>query len=243
MAGVKTNGIVIKQTDFGEGDRMLWIFTENFGIIKAVGRGARKLKSKSGSSGQFLCYGEFDLFHGGEIRSLNSFTPKEAFEPLQYDFKKLALANYFSELVLIFLDLENADKLTLRLLLNTLYALAFKEIPLKTIKLAFEIKLLCLNGFSPKIDTCCSCDNTEIFAFDILTGGVLCKTCIKETSITLSKESLMFLRYIVCCDVKKMFAYEMPESVMNELSYISERYLKHHADREIRSLDYFKKLL
>lgn len=241
MAGVKTNGIVIKQSDFGEGDRMLWVFTEDFGIIKAVGRGARKFKSKSGSSGQFLCYGEFDFFCNGEIWNINSFTPKEAFEPLQYDFKKLALANYFSELTFIFLDFANQDKIMLRLFLNTLYACAYKDINLKLIKLAFELKTLSLNGFLPKIDNCSFCGEEKITAFDIISGGVVCRECEGETSIKISEESLLFFRYLICCDIKKMFLYEIPEQVISELAYISERYLKHHADREIKSLDYYKK--
>lgn len=242
MAGVRTNGIVIRQSDFGEGDRMLLIFTEDFGIVKAVGRGARKAKAKSGSSGQFLCYGEFDFFCGGDIWNINSFSPKEDFEPLQYDFLRLALCNYFSELVLIFLDCHNPDKMVLRLFLNTLYACAYKNISIKTLKLAFELKLLCLTGFSPKADVCISCGEKEVYAFDILSNGVLCKNCKNASCITITGDSLLFLRYIVCCDIKKLFSYKIPKDTEAELSYISERYLLHHADREIKSLDYFKKL-
>ena len=242
MAGIKTSGIVIKQSDFGEGDRMLHIFTEDFGIIKAVSRGARKIKSKSGSSSQFLCYGTFDLFCGGEIRNVNSFTPKEAFEPLQYDFLKLALANYFAELAMIFLDYENPDKMILRLFLNTLFACAYKNLIKKTLKLAFELKMLCFTGFFPKVDCCTSCGSDKIFAFDIASGGVVCKDCNTATAVTLTDESLLFLRYIVCCDMKKLFSYEIPADTEAELSYIAERFIKQHADREIKSLDYYKKL-
>ncbi len=241
MAGVKTNGIVIKQADFGEGDRMLWIFTEDFGIIKAVGRGARKLKSKSGSSSQFLCYGEFDFFCGGDIWNINSFSPKEAFEPLQFDFKKLALCNYFAELCLIFLDYSNPDKMVLRLFLNVLFACAYREIDLKVIKLVFELKIMTFSGFRPGIDSCGNCGEEKVVYFDISSGSVLCKSCKRETSVEIKEESLLFLRYFVCCDIKKMFGYIVPEDIASELSYITERYIKHHADREIKSLEYYKK--
>lgn len=241
MAGVKTRGIVIKQSDFGEGDRMLHIFTEDFGIIKAVGRGARKIKSKSGSSGQFLCYGTFDFFCGGEIWNINSFSPEEAFEPLQYDFLKLALANYFCELCLIFLDYQNPDKMTLRLFLNTLYACAYKEISLKSLKLSFEIKLLCFSGFRPKIDSCV-CGDEDIYAFDISSGNLVCRACRTSTSVTIEEESLLFFRYIVCCDIKKLFSYKIPDGAESELSYIAEKFLLQHAEQDIKSLDYYKKL-
>ena len=240
MAGVRTKGIVIKQSDFGEGDRMLWIFTEDFGIIKAVGRGSRKLKSKSGSSLQFLCYGEFDFFCGGEIWNVNSFSPEESFEPLQYDFKKLALCNYLAELTFVFLDLANPDKLTLRLFLNTLFACAYKDIPLNAIKLIFEFKLLCFNGYTPHIENCVFCGSSDISAFSVSANGCVCKSCELNTSIKIEDESLSFLKYILCCDIKKMFAYKIPENVISELSYICERYILHHADREIKSLNYYK---
>lgn len=239
MAGVRTNGIVIKQSDFGEGDRMLHIFTEDFGIIKAVSRGARKLKSKSGSSSQFLCYGAFDFFCGGEIWNINSFTPKESFEPLQYDFVKLSLANYFCELCFIFLDYQNPDKMILRLFLNTLYACAYKEVSPKSLKLSFELKILCFSGFHPKTD-CCSCSNEEIYAFDIVSGNVTCKDCNTPTSITITQESLLFFRYIVCCDVKKLFSYKIPKESESELAYIAEKFLLRHADKDIKSLEYYK---
>lgn len=242
MSGVKTNGIVIRQTDFGEGDRMLWVFTEDYGIIKAVGRGARKSKNRTGSSGQFLCYGEFDFFCGGDIWRLNSFSPREAFEPLQYDFVKLSLCSYFSELALIFLDCFNPDKTALRLFLNTLYACAYKSVSLKSAKLSFELKLLCLMGFRPKTDVCSSCGAEEIYGIDILSNGVLCRDCMTPSCISLSADSLLFLRYILCCDIKKLFAYRIPEEAEAELAYIAEKYLKHYAEREIKSLEYYKKL-
>ena len=59
MAEVRARGVIIKQSDYGEGHRMLTVFTEEYGIVKAVSYGVKKTKSKSASS-QFLCYGDFD---------------------------------------------------------------------------------------------------------------------------------------------------------------------------------------
>lgn len=242
MSHEKTKGIVIKQSDFGEGDRMLSVFTEDFGIIKAVGRGARKTKGGSSSSGQFLCYGEFDFYCGGEIWNVNSFTPKESFAPLQYDIKKLSLASYFAELTFTLLDLKNIDKAMLRLLLNTLYALSYKDIDLRILKLVFELKSLSFSGFLPRVSECIFCGEKEVTAFDIKNSGTVCRECETDTSIKIGDDSLSYLKFILGCEQKKMFSFAMPENVIAELSYISERYLKNHIDKELKSLLYYKKL-
>lgn len=242
MSYEKSNGIIIKQSDFGEGDRMLSVFTESFGIIKAVGRGAGKTKGGASSSSQFLCYGEFQFFCGGEVWNINSFIPKEDFAPLQYDIKKLSLATYFSELSYLLLDYKNTDKAMLRLLLNTLYALAYKDIDERVIKLVFEIKSLSLNGFMPRVYDCIFCGEKQISAFDVKHSGTVCKACEHETSIKIEELSLSYLRFILSCEQKKMFSLPLPDEVIAELSYISERYLKNHIDANIKSLDYYKKL-
>ncbi len=244
MAEVKTRGLILKQYDYGEGDRMLWIFTEDFGIVKATGRGVRKMKNKSGSATQFLCYGDFTFFCNGDIWSLNSFVPSENFEPLQYDFKKFALCTYFAELCCILLDFGNPDYMMLRLILNTLYTCAYKKnVDIRLIKLVFEFKAMSYSGFSPFIKACFNCGDENTFGFDILSNGALCKNCKKPSTIELSRQSFICMRYIIACDVKKMFIYSFPENVLCELSYTAERYVKHHLEQEIKSLDYFKSLV
>ena len=36
MAEIRARGIIIKQSDYGEGHRMLTVFTEEYGIVKAA---------------------------------------------------------------------------------------------------------------------------------------------------------------------------------------------------------------
>lgn len=47
MAEIRARGIIIKQSDYGEGHRMLTVFTEEYGIVKAVSYGVKKSKSKA----------------------------------------------------------------------------------------------------------------------------------------------------------------------------------------------------
>jgi len=56
-----TEGIILAKKDFGEAERFYYIFTEEFGMIKAVARGVRYLKSKLRTNLDLYSYNNFSL--------------------------------------------------------------------------------------------------------------------------------------------------------------------------------------
>lgn len=54
-----TEGIILKKKDFGEADRLFWIYTEKFGMIMASAKGVRLEKSKLRNNLAVFSYGEF----------------------------------------------------------------------------------------------------------------------------------------------------------------------------------------
>jgi len=241
VAGEKTPGIIIKQSDFGEGHRMLWIFTERFGIIKAVAHGAEKVRSKAGAATQFLSYCDFIFYESGEIWNINSVTAKETFWPVQEDIKKLSLCTYFADLVFYTLDLHNPDVNVLRLFLNILYAVAYRDVSLETVKVAFETKLMYLAGFLPRPDCCtvCGCVG-EIRYFNKKSGAVLCRECAKGSEVKIDDDTYKTLYYLALCDVKKMFSCIFPENGIRQLASIMEEYVIKAEERAVKSLEYYK---
>lgn len=241
MNGEKNAGIIIKQSDFGEGHRMVWVFTEKYGIIKAVAHGAEKLKSKSGAATQFLSYCDFVFYEGGDIWNINSVTAKDTFWPIQEDIKKLALCTYFADLIYFTLDLYNPDTNIMRLFLNTLYACAYRSVPCEILKLTFETKLMYAAGYLPRPDVCSGCGQTDGAAFfDLRSGAVLCRDCAKGNEARIDETAYKVLYYLVFCDMKKMFSLRLPEEGVRILAPLIEKYTASVLDRPIKSLDYYK---
>ena len=239
----KTKGIIIKQSDFGEGHRMLWIFTDKYGIVKAVAHGAEKTKSKSSASTQFLALSDFEFFDGGEVWNIKSITPSDTFWPLQEDIKKLALCTYFADLIYYCLDLRNPDENILRLFLNTLYACAYKNTPPEILKLIFEIKLMYFSGLLPLPSECSACSGEEKPEyFNKKSGEVLCKNCAGANSVHLTEDEYKVLYFGVFSDMKKMFSYILPEAAVKTLGNTIEEYVETALDRKVKSLEYYKKL-
>ena len=59
-----TEGIIMKKRDFGEADRLFWIYTEKFGMIMASAKGVRLEKSK--------LRGNLDVFTCGDFAVISS---------------------------------------------------------------------------------------------------------------------------------------------------------------------------
>lgn len=225
---------------------MLSVFTDEYGIIKAVSHGARRTKSRTGASSQFLCFAEFEMYQGGDIWTIKSINPLDNFFPVQEDIVKLALCTYFADITYALTDQNNPDIDVLRLLLNTLYACAYQNVPIEQLKAAYELRLMALSGFMPAVGQCMNCGETGYnVSFDLESGGMLCEKCRyinRHEKIKLTPAAYKAIYYIITCDMKRLFSFHLDEESMCVLAKAAERYLLVHTDREFRSLSYYKSL-
>lgn len=57
----QTAGIILRKKDFGEADRLFYIYTEKFGMVMATAKSVREEKSKLRPNLDLFVYGEFAL--------------------------------------------------------------------------------------------------------------------------------------------------------------------------------------
>ena len=245
MAEIRARGIIIKQSDYGEGHRMLSIFTGEYGIVKAVSYGVKKSKSKVSASSQFLCYADFNLYKGAnkDIMTINSIDTIDAFYPVSEDIKKLSLCVYLADITYSLLGSDNPDERILHLFLNSVYALAYRNESMEKVKTVYEMKLMCAGGYMPSLSGCASCGRADGFAFDLLKGGMVCKECGGKYIVKMNKTLYRALDYIISCDDKKMLAFNASDDILKAMGKLSEQYIALQTDRNFTSLDYYKAML
>lgn len=244
MASVSAKGIIIRQTSYGEGHRILHIFAEGMGVVKAVIYGAGKSKSSAAASSQFLCYGSFELYRGtGRLMTVNRIDTIDGFYPVCEDIYKLSLASYLADITYETLGENNSDDRILRLYLNAVYALAYRNAPIKKVKTAYELKLMAAGGYCPVLDKCADCADENAVKFDFDKGGVLCGSCKGRNSVKINNAVLSAMRYIIGCDDKKMLAFSANDELLDYLNAISETYVGVQLDKHFKSLDYYKTML
>jgi len=179
MGTLKTKGIIVAEKNYNDFDKIVTILTPN-GKIEVSAKGARRPKSQLMAGTQFLCFGDYMLFKGSNMYTLNSCEPVEIFYNIRIDIEKL---EYAAKTTKIILDVTYENQNTYRILqlyLNTLYVISETNIDLDFAISVFKIRLMLLLGFSPVVDKCVSCQKEQIEYFSFKDNGFKCETCSKQ---------------------------------------------------------------
>ena len=130
--------------------------------------------------------------------------------------------------------------------LNSLYALSNKMYPPDQIKAAFELRLMCLTGYTPELSACpaCGCQEMEQPVLSLERGSVFCRACAdsRDQLARLCPDSLAALRYIVSAPAKQLFSFRLEGEAMQRLSAAAERYLLLQTERQFSTLTYWKNI-
>ena len=144
MAGVSTEGIILKRHNFGEADRVMTALTDRFGKISIVARGVRRITSRRAGNVEILNRVQMGLFKGKNY----TLTEAQSLETFPVIKSQLTLSTIAFHLI------ELADKLLLEDQPNVsaysllLTALRFLEVnPRQIFIRAYEIKIMSLTGF------------------------------------------------------------------------------------------------
>ena len=250
MAGtpyIVARGIVLRETETKETDKILTVLTDKCGKIPVIARGARRKSCKYAACAQSLAYSEWTLYQKGDWYYANEGSTLELFKGLRDDLDAMALGFYFAELTEAVTSEETPAPELLRHLLNGLYALAALGKPAALVKPAFELKLLCLAGYEPLADSCAYCGNPdpEQPMLDVVQGVLRCGTCgVQERSLSmpLCPSSLAALRHIVYGDPKRLYSFTLGEKALKRLSDAAEAFAAAQLERGFRTLDFYKSL-
>jgi DNA repair protein RecO (recombination protein O) len=245
---IVTKGIVLRETETKEADKILTLLTQEQGKIPVIARGVRRKGCKYAACAQPLVYSEWTLYRKGDWYYANEGTTIELFRGLQNDLDAMALGFYMAELTEAVAVEETTDASELlRHLLNGLYALAVLHRPRELVKAAFEVKLLSLAGYEPLIDSCAYCGNPvpESPLLDVVQGVLRCRKCgVQESglSMPLCSDSLAALRYVIYGNPKKLYSFELSGEALQKFSSVAETFVATQLERGFRSLDFYKSL-
>lgn len=256
---IEVNGLVVRETKTGEADKIVTLFTDKLGLITVSGKGASSLKSKYASSTQVFTYNTFLLRKKGSFYYIRDAFFLENFMNIRYDIEKLALANYICDVVCELGQEDAENRPLLSLTLNTLYALANRDLPLPLIRAAFEFRAAVQEGFMPDLSVCGRCGGQIVgeSVIDVMNGHLLCKKCHSvvrgdpalmgsttdaKIFIRITPTVLAALRYIESASMKKYLSFSIGSDELPLFSLVCEKYLLNHVEHGFSSLEYYKKI-
>ena len=247
---LKVNGVVLKELQMKESDKILTVLTKELGVISIYAKGAMRLKNKFHSSAGLFTYSEFVVFEGkgDKMYQLNEAVTKKVFYNLSSSIENISLAMYMSELVCEAVVPDEVSGDILRLFLNCLYMLCEEKWnPLMT-KAAFEMRLISDIGYRPSLVGCRKCGKYEndLMFFDVESGNIICPDCrgIYETGyIPAEPAVILALRYLALADFEQMFSFKLSGLSLIRLGQTCEKYVLSRTKDSYKTLDFLKPLL
>jgi DNA repair protein RecO (recombination protein O) len=227
----RDEGVVLRTYRLGEADRIVVLCTRRHGKVRAVAKGVRKTKSKFGSRLEPTSHVALQLYEGRELDIVTQVESIDHFRAIRDDLDRLTKASAMLEVVDQLSQEGGVNPRLYQMLIGGLRALAGHNGPL--VVPAFFWKLMALEGYSPLLDGCAECGrDTELVAFDLESGGVLCADHRRGVAIT--PEALELMRRILGGQLGG--ALNEPESpATREIDHLAMRAVEHHLERRIRS--------
>lgn len=245
---IQTDGLIIKQQNIGEQDKLVTVLTRELGVVRAFVRGGKNIKNSKSSPTSLLCYSSLCLYKSKDKYIIDDASVKEMFFSLRFDVERVALAQYFCELAMYICPSEQKADTQLSLILNALFLLSTKKRSPDLLKACVELRLASLAGFMPDLIMCRECGEYETPSMYFLLdkGTIECENCFTKnpspSSVQVDSGIIKAMRHIVFSEDKKVFAFSLSEEALAKLNYISETYICRVLEHDFDTLHFYKTL-
>ncbi|WP_027963464.1 DNA repair protein RecO [Halalkalibacillus halophilus] len=240
----KVHGIVLRTRDYGETNKIVTLYTKEYGLMSAVAKGAKKSRSRMAAVTQPFIYGQYIMHVGKGLGSLQQGEPIDSMRAIREDIVKTAYATYMSELLMKSLEEKEPISWVFEELQVSLEKIADNQEAL-AITCMFELKMYRVSGISPMITSCVNGhDNSPIVSFSIAEGGVLCQQCrFKDTTaIPLEANTYRVLRMMHDLSVKQIRDVQLKQETLVAIRNILEGYYDWYGSIPIKSRKFLKQL-
>lgn len=240
----KTEAIVLRARDCGEADKLLVLYSREYGKMRAMAHGVCKPVSRKRGAVQPFCHSRFLMYRGRELDSVSQCEALEAFPALRCDLEKFVYASYLAELVeAITPEGEPGEPLFL-LFLTTLHLLTYNDVELLT--RAFEVRATCFVGYRPQLEVCVYCGGPlhGSLRFSPSSGGVLCENCwpVDPMALSCNKGVIEILKLFLRWHPARLPQLQVSRSARNQLKELMRKFLYYHLERELKTTDFLDKL-
>ena len=179
MPAVNTSALVLRRADYSDYDRMVTLFSPDLGRIDAIARGCRRPKSPLVNAVEPFTTGEFQLYLRRDRYTLEQCQISESYYELRSDYDRLYHGAYWLRLLGAVVLPETPAPELFMTALRALAHLNYGEMPPAMITMAFEMHLMALSGYAPRMDACVRCGRPigGDARFDVQLGGAVCLNC------------------------------------------------------------------
>lgn len=153
MNQLTTQAIVLSRTDFGEADRILTLLTPEYGKLRVMAKGVRRVKSKLAGGIELFSVSDIGFIKGrGDIGTLLSSRLHKHYGNIVKDIERTMLGYDLIKQLSKAIE-DEPEPEYFELLQQTFEVLDDFSVSLDLIRFWFMAQLLRLNGLSPNLQT------------------------------------------------------------------------------------------
>jgi DNA repair protein RecO (recombination protein O) len=228
---------VLKRQDWGEADRLLWIYSRELGKTRALAKGVRKMRSRKAGHLEPFTRVNLLLAEGRDLPIITQAEASDLYLPLHADLVRIGYAAYIIELLDRFTYEEGENQGLFRLLVDTLSRLDHAPDPAFVVRY-YEVRLLDLIGFRPQLIQCVGCGEAikpEDQFFSSERGGILCPRCGRGISGVrpISLQALRLLRHFQRSRYHEARRLPLSPEVDRELEQLMNHYITYLLERAL----------
>lgn len=238
----KTEAIVLRSLDYGESDRIVTLYTRDYGKIRGIAKGARRSRKRFANALELFCFSQIVFSRKGRdsLSLLEESHVYHHFENIRQNLEKTLMSSYLVDLTDQFtLEDKKSEKL-FQLLYDFLEQINGGDCTEALLRF-FEIRLLKQAGYQPVLDRCVACqaplNGADVYQFQARAGGIRCSGCHLpgEVSLPVSAGTVKTLLMGRDMDLTKVDRLVMSERSAQESRQMLAHFIRHLLGKELKS--------
>lgn len=249
MATEKATALVLQTTDWSETSRIATLWTREFGKVRVLAKGGRRLRSNFDSALDLLTVCHIVFIHKptGGLDLLTEAQVQERFPKLRSELHALYAAYFVAELLSEWTQDYDPHPNLFDAALAALRDFGAPDISVSLRLSAFDLALLKELGYSPTLVACTACtrhlaaDELHV-SFSPAAGGVICESCrpTQGEFFSVSPECRRWLGDLA--QASEPWRRECPVPVRRELRRLLGAYITYLLGRRPKLLPYLAAL-
>jgi DNA repair protein RecO (recombination protein O) len=235
-----SEALILRGRDYGEADRILVVLTKDRGKLSLIAKGVRKPKSHLKAASQLFCHSRISVSGGRGSSGLGVLSQGEVLDSLmelRLDLDKIACASYVGEMIDLALPREKPNEEMFLLALTTLTLLSMTDEYFLVLQW-FNLRLLAILGYRPRLDACVQCGRGLRQAEFLLApdrGGLICKSCAKRPAPPVSGAVIAILDKFLNWDIRSLLKLRLNRETKLMLENAVYAYLDYYLERSVKA--------
>nr|WP_092068462.1 DNA repair protein RecO [Dendrosporobacter quercicolus]NSL47105.1 DNA repair protein RecO [Dendrosporobacter quercicolus DSM 1736]SDL76325.1 DNA replication and repair protein RecO [Dendrosporobacter quercicolus] len=243
MSQYLTEAILLSVRNWGEADKMVTVFSRNYGKITAIAYGCRRPQNRLAGVMQVFSQAELSIMPGKGLDTIKQGELKQSFRKIKENLDCMAYAAFINELVVEFCPDRQPEPLIYDLLIHTFSTITNRNPRL--VALASAWQLLALAGYRPQVDCCVHCGQTigpDEAYFSAEKGGSVCLHCEHQGLLAFSPHSQAFTANLLGLDWENLQGFSVNGATLRQTEQILTSYVVYLLGKPLKSLNFIQQV-